>query len=81
MKSLEINTSIVSCYIGLLSNLSTDNKLELISQLSSLVKTDLKNKQSLFKQSFGALETEETAEEMIKEIRASRISTRKIEQF
>ncbi len=81
MESLEINTSIVSCYMGLLNNLSPANKLELISQLSALVKTELNNKQSLFRQSFGALETEKTAEEMIKEIRASRISTRKIEQF
>ncbi len=42
MESLELNTSIVSCYIGLLANLGTDNKLELISQLSALVKTDIK---------------------------------------
>ncbi len=81
MKALELNTSIVNGYIGLLGNLSPSNKLELISKLSALVKTDLNKKESLFKKSFGALETEKSAEEMIKEIRESRVSTREIEAF
>ncbi len=73
MRTLEINTSIINGYMGLLSNLSPNNKLELISKLSVQVKTDLNKKQSLFKKSFGALDTEQTAEEMIKEIRESRV--------
>ncbi len=81
MKAMEVNTSIINGYMGLLSNLSPSNKLELISRLSALVKTDLNKKETLFKKSFGALETEKSAEEMIKEIRESRVSTREIESF
>ncbi len=81
MKAMEVNTSIINSYMGLLSNLSPSSKLELISKLSALVKTDLTKKETLFKKSFGALETEKSAEEMIKEIRESRVSTREIESF
>ncbi len=78
MNTLELNTSIVEGYIGLLSNLSPNSKLELISRLSVLVKTDINKKRSLFKKSFGALDTEESAEEIIEEIRKSRVLTREI---
>jgi hypothetical protein len=81
MRTAELNTTIVDGYIGLLDNLSTSNKLDLISKLSTSVKTDLANKKSTFKKSFGALDTKKSAEEMIVEIRQSRVSTRKIEAF
>lgn len=81
MKTAEVNTSLIKGYIGLLENLSPNNKLELISKLSDLVKIDLTKNRSTFKKAFGALESDKTAEEIISEIRGSRVSTRQIESF
>lgn len=81
MTSTETNTEIINGYIGLLENLSPANKLDLISKLTASVKTDLGNKKSTFKKSFGAFESEKTAEEIIAEIRNSRLFTREIEPF
>lgn len=81
MKTPEENTKIVDGYVELLDNLSTSNKLDLISKLTASVKTDLTNKKSSFKKAFGAFDSKKTAEEIIKEIRDSRVSTRKIESF
>ena len=73
MKAAEINSTIVNGYVGLLDNLSTSNKLDLISKLAASVKTDLTNKKSSFKKAFGAFESKKTAEEIIEEIRNSRV--------
>lgn len=81
MKTEEINTTIVEGYLGLLDNLSPTNKLDLISKLTESVKTDLSNKKSSFKKAFGAFDSKKTAEEIIDEIRKSRLSTRQIESF
>jgi len=81
MRTAEINTTLVDGYIGLLDNLSAHNKLDLISKLSASVKIDLTNKKSSFKKSFGAFDTSKSAEEIIEEIRSSRVSTRQIESF
>ena len=81
MKTPEINTTIVDGYVGLLDNLSTHNKLDLISKLTASVKTDLTNKKSSFKKAFGAFDSKKTAEEIVDEIRSSRLSTRQIESF
>lgn len=81
MGTSEINTTIVDGYVGLFDNLSTSNELDLISKLTASVKTDLTNKKSSFKKSFGAFDSKKTAEEIIDEIRNSRVSTRQIESF
>ena len=81
MRATETNSTIVDGYVGLLNNLSTNNKLDLISKLTASVKTDLTNKKSSFKKSFGAFESKKSAEEIIEEIRDSRVSTREIESF
>lgn len=81
MRTTEVNTTIVDGYVGLLDNLSIDNKLDLISKLTASVKTDLTNKKSSFKKAFGAFDSEKSAEEIIEEIRNSRVSTRQIESF
>jgi hypothetical protein len=81
MSTAKINTIIVDGYIGLLDNLSSDNKLDLISKLSASVKWDLKDKKSSFKKSFGALDSKKTADEIIEDIRNSRFSTRQIVSF
>ena len=81
MKAAEINTTIVDGYVGLLDNLSPVNKLDLISKLTASVKTDLTNRKSSFKKAFGAFDSKQSAEEIINEIRKSRVSTRQIESF
>lgn len=81
MRIAEINTIIVDGYVGLLDNLSTNNKLDLISKLTDSVKSDLIEKKSSFKKSFGAFESKKSAEEIIEEILDSRVSTRQIESF
>jgi hypothetical protein len=81
MRTNEINTNLIDGYLELLGGLSPEKKLELISKLSDLVKVDLTRKNSTFRKSFGALDTEKSAEEIISEIRSSRLSNRKIESF
>ena len=73
MKTAKINTTIVDGYGGLLDNLSPGNKLDLISKLTASVKTDLNNKRSSFKKAFGAFDSKKSAEEIIEEIRSSRV--------
>ncbi len=79
MTTTNSNSTIVDGYVALLENLSPDDKLDLISILSASVKTDLEEKISSFKKSFGAFVSEKTAEEIIEEILNSRMFTRKIE--
>lgn len=81
MKTGEKNNIIVDGYIGLLDNLSPDNKLDLISKLTVSVKFDLSNKKSTFKKAFGAFDSKQSAEQIIEEIRNSRVFTRQIESF
>ena len=81
MSTAELNTTIVEGYIGLLDNLSPDNKLDLISKLTKSVKLDLSKKKSSFMKSFGAFESSKSAEEIIEEIRNNRVFDRKIESF
>ena len=81
MGTTKINTTIIDGYVGLLDNLSASNKLDLITKLTASVKTDLRNKKSTFKKAFGAFESKKSAEEIIEEIRKSRVSTRKVESF
>ncbi len=81
MKTIDINTTIVDGYVELLNNLSTNNKLDLISKLTTSVNVDMTDKKSSFKKAFGAFDSQKTAEEIIKEIRSSRIFIREIEAF
>lgn len=74
-----MNTTIVDGYVELLDNLSTCNKLELISKLTTSVRSDLVSKKSRFKKAFGAFSSKKSAEEMIDEIRKSRVLNRQIE--
>ncbi len=81
MGTAEVDTTLIDGYVELLDNLSTNNKLDLIAKLTASVKTDLTKKKSSFKKAFGAFDSKKTAEEIIEEIRNSRVSTRQIESF
>jgi hypothetical protein len=79
MKTLDINTTLIDGYVELLDNLSPSNKLDLISKLTLSIKSDITDKKNRFRQSFGAWESDQTADEIIRDIRKSRVSNRIIE--
>ena len=81
MRTTERNATIVDGYVVLLNNLEANNKLDLIAKLSASLKKDFADKKSSFKKAFGAFESKKTAEEIIADIRGSRISNRQIESF
>jgi ABC-type Na+ transport system ATPase subunit NatA len=81
MDTTKMNESVIEGYIGLLDSLSTQSKLELIARLTALIQIDLKAKPSSFKKAFGAWQSEETAEEIIDEVRNSRVFNRAIEML
>jgi len=68
-------------YYGVLSNLSAESKLDLISRLSQSLKQELHQEPPSLNALFGAYRSEETAEEIIESIRSSRVSIRDIEPF
>ena len=81
MKSANVNTTLIDGYLKLLDNLSPGNKLDLISRLTLSVKTDITEKKKSLRKSFGAFESSKSAEEIIKEIKGSRIFNRQIESL
>lgn len=81
MKAIDINTTLIDGYLRLLGNLSTSNKLDLISKLTLSVKTDITDKKKKFGEAFGAWESDQTADEIIDEMRNSRTFNRQIEQL
>jgi hypothetical protein len=81
MKTEDINTSIIDGYIRLLDNLSPSNKLDLISKLTDSVKSDIAEKKKSFYKAFGAWDSKQSAEQIIKQIRNSRTFNRQIEEL
>lgn len=81
MKSVDINIILIDGYLQLLDNLSPGSKLDLISKLTDSIKSDITSKKSGFKKSFGAFQSEKSADEIINDIRSSRAFTRQIEEL
>lgn len=79
MDSSDQYIDLTDYYFSFLVNLNADSKLDLISRLSQ----SLKNKASISEPSlqslFGAYKSVETADEIIDELRASRVFNRNIE--
>ncbi len=74
------NINLVDYYFSFLKNLKHDSKLDLITKLSESLKTGEEIEQEISLQSlFGAYKSDETAEEIIAELRASRTFNRKTE--
>lgn len=66
----------------MIKNLSPELKLDLIDKLTKTLKSDLNlNKKRTLKNSFGAWKSEETADEIINELRKNRSVNRQIESF
>ena len=80
MTAQDINSRFVYSYVGLLDNLSTNNKLDLISKLTVSVKSYLTNKKSSFKRRLELL-TQKKCRGFIDEIRSNRLSTMQFKSF
>jgi len=63
---------IIASYSKLLGNLSDAGKSELIRTLSKSKKKEEKKKEERFYKSFGAFDSEKSAEEIIHEIKSNR---------
>lgn len=81
MKATDINETLIDGYLQLLENLSPNNKLDLISKLTLSINADITNRKKTFYKAFGAWESKQSAEEIIKDIRNSRNFNRQIERF
>jgi len=64
---------IVETYSGLFEGLSSLSKIELIESLSKSLKTEKTTKDNKFYKSFGAFSTEKSSEDIIKNIKSSRV--------
>jgi len=79
MKATDIDKTIADTYFGLIKNLSPDVKLDLIEKLTKTLKGDFIQGKTDFKKAFGAWKSEESADEIILEIRNNRNFNRQIE--
>lgn len=79
MKSAAQHTSLADYYFSFLKNLNADSKLDLISKLSQSLKQASHNNNTSLQSLFGAYRSEETADEIIADIRTSRLANRNIE--
>ncbi len=73
--------SLADYYYGFLKNLNPDSKLDLIAKLSQSLKEDHIVTEESLQSLFGAYKSEETADEIIAELRASRVFNRNIEEL
>ena len=80
MKKVEINKTLIDNYFSLLKNLSSDIKLELIARLSKSMKTSKKTEKKVSLDSlYGSWESEQSADEIIAELKSARNFNRKRE--
>lgn len=77
MKAAHLKFNLVDSYLGLLNNLSTESKLELIAKLSESLKGSQQPTDKSVKDLYGAFISEKSAEEIIAELKASRNFNRK----
>lgn len=63
---------LIDTYTDLLKGLSSSNKIELIENLSQLLKVEDETIESSFYNSFGAFSSTQSAEEIIADIKANR---------
>lgn len=71
--------SLADYYFRFLKNLNADSKLDLISKLSESLKNKDTASETSLQSLFGAYKSEETADEIIDKLRASRVFNRNIE--
>jgi hypothetical protein len=81
MASITQNLSIADYYFDFLKNLNSNSKLDLISKLSQSLKESDKTEEATLQSLFGAYKSDETAEEIIAKIKASRVFNRNTESL
>jgi hypothetical protein len=85
MKAENLKFNLIDSYLGLLENLSPDNKLELISKLSDSLKSSKKptekNSDKSLDDLSGALIFDKSSDELIRELKENRNFNRKIKEF
>lgn len=81
MDAADINTKLTDSYISLLRNMSTQNKLDLISKLTNTVKADIEQGKSDFYLAFGGWDEDESADELIDTIKRARTFNKTIEEL
>ena len=85
MKAANLKFNLIDSYLGLLENLSPDNKLELISKLSDSLKSSKKPTEKPSDKSLddlsGAFIFDKSSDDLIKELKESRNFNRQIEKF
>ena len=74
------DNKILNNYFGLLSGLSARLKLDLIEKLTQSIKAEFSS-ESRIKSSFGAWQSDESAEDLINQIESSRQTNRQIEEL
>ena len=78
---MEARNLIADNYFGMIKNLSTDVKLELISRISDSLRKASNQDIDSWKNLFGAYNSEQSAEEIIEDLRNSRFTNRQIEDL
>ena len=73
--------NIADYYFGFLKNLKHDSKLDLITKLSESLKIKEEVNEVSMQSLFGSFKSEQSADEIIEDIRSSRHNNRKIEEL
>ncbi|MBX2930743.1 MAG: hypothetical protein KF781_02210 [Chitinophagaceae bacterium] len=82
MKTADLDTTLIDSYYTLLKSLSPNNKLELIARLSKSMKTTKKKEKEISLDSlYGSWQSDQTADELVAELKAARNFTRKREEL
>jgi len=81
MKTADVHTTLINGYLRLLKNLGPESKLDLIEKLTKSLRLDLTSKRKSLKSAFGAFKSDQSADELIQELRDSRTFKRNIEEL
>jgi hypothetical protein len=85
MTAANLKFNLIDSYLGLLENLSPDNKLELISKLSDSLKSSSTQSKKDSNKSLddlsGAFIFDKSSDDLIRELKSSRNFKRKIKEF
>lgn len=81
MATITLNNSSLKKYLDLLRNLDLKSKKKIVHELSESIKDSEDNKSNDFFSLFGAWEDTRDSDEIINEIRSSRINNRDIESL
>jgi hypothetical protein len=81
MEAAEFNFNLIDSYLGLLSSLSPENKLELIRKLSATLKSLKPSGGQSLTDLFGCFVSAKTADEIINDLKVNRNFDRNTEQF